>query len=53
MTQAFTTYPCDNCGQPFTVQLFGVLAGDRSMLSSIPTDETLRLHDACFEMGSQ
>lgn len=50
---AFSTYPCDGCGKPFTVQVFGVLDGERSMLSTIPTERTMRDHESCFEMGSQ
>lgn len=52
MSSMFETYPCSFCGEPFTVQIFGVLHGDRTMLSSIPTDETMRNHPACFDMGS-
>lgn len=53
MTQAFTTYPCDNCGLPFTVQVFGVVGPNGSMVSTMPTDQTLQDHPDCFEMGSQ
>ena len=45
------TYPCKVCFRPFTVQFFGVLGPGGSMVSSIPTDDTMRDHPDCFEMG--
>lgn len=53
MATAKRTWPCRVCGLPFTVDIFGVLNGPGSMISTIPTDETLAQHPDCFELGDE
>lgn len=53
MATARQTWLCRECGLPFTVDVFGVLNGSGSMVSTIPTDETLELHPDCFTLGDE